>query len=69
MIRMKDERLLKRSDIQKQGGYIGGRPQLRWEDCLKRNLGKAKEEEKWREKANNRHWEKISKVAVHRIDN
>ena len=30
-----------------------GRPQLRWEDCVKRDLRKAEEEEKWREKANN----------------
>ena len=27
---------------------------LRWEDCVKRDLRKAEEEEKWREKANNR---------------
>ena len=27
---------------------------LRWEDCVKRDLRKAEEEEKWREKADNR---------------
>ncbi len=45
-----------------------GRPQLRWEDCVKRDLRKAEEEENWREmKANNRdQWKQIIKVAVHR---
>ena len=37
---------------------------------MKRDLRKAEEEEKWREKANNRdQWEKITKVAVQRRDN
>ena len=36
-----------------------GRTQQRWEDCLKRDLRKAEEEEKWREKANN--WEQWGK--------
>ena len=48
----------------------GGRPQLRWEDCVKRDLRKAEEEEKWREKANNRdQWKQITKVGVQRSDN
>ena len=34
----------------------GGRPQLRWEDCVKRDLRKAEEEETLREKLNNRQW-------------
>ena len=29
---------------------------LRWEDCVKIHLGKAEEEEKWREKANSELW-------------
>ena len=38
------------------------RPQLRWEDCV-RDLRKVKDEEKWREKANNRdQWEQTTKV-------
>ena len=70
MIRMKDEKLPKRSEKMKQDGCRKrGRPQLRWEDCVKRDLRKAEEEEKWREKANNRdQWKRITKVAVHRSD-
>ena len=35
-----------------------GRPQLRWEECVNRDMRKA-EEEKWREKTNNRkQWKK-----------
>ena len=42
-IRRKDERLPKRSETKKQEGCRKrGRPQLRWEDCVKRDLRKAK---------------------------
>ena len=55
MVRIKDKRLPKRSETKKQEGFRKrGRRQLRWEDCAKRDLRKAEEEEKWREKANNR---------------
>ena len=65
MVRMKDEKLPKRSETMKHDGCRKrGRPQLRWEDCVKRDLRKAEEEEKWREKANNRdQWKRITKVA------
>ena len=34
---------------------------LRWDDCVKRDLRKAEEEEKWREKAKNREqWKQIT---------
>ena len=40
---MKDERLSKRSETEKQEGCRKrGRPQLRWEDCVKRDLRKRK---------------------------
>ena len=70
MVRMKDERLPKRSETKKQEGCRKrGRPQLRWEDCVKIDLRKAKEEEKWREKANNRDQGKhITTEVVHRSD-
>ena len=66
----KDDKLPKRSETKKQeGSRKRGRPQLRWEDCVKRDLRKAEEEEKWREKANNRDpWKQITKVAVIRSD-
>ena len=71
MVRMKYARLPKRSDTKKQEGCRKrGRPQLRWEDCVKRDLRKAEEEEKWREKTNNRdRWKEITIVAVQLSDN
>ena len=70
MIRMKDDILPKRSETKKQDGITKRiRPQLRWEDCVKRDLRKAEEEEKWREKANNRdQWKQITQVAVLRSE-
>ena len=67
---MKDDKLPKRAETKKQEGSRKlGRPQLRWEDCVKRDLRKAQEEEKWRENANNRdQWKQITKVAVFRSD-
>ena len=35
MVRMKDDKLQKRSEKKKQGFRKRGRPQLRWEDCVK----------------------------------
>ena len=70
MVRMNDDKLPKRAETNRQeGSRKRGRPQLRWEDCVKRDLRKAKEEEKWREKANNRdRWKLITNVAVLRSD-
>ena len=71
IVRMIDGRLPKKSEAKKQEGCRKrGRPQLRWDDCVKRDLRKAEEEEKWREKANNRdQWKQITKVAVQWSDN
>ena len=69
MVRMKDDKLPKRSETKKQEGCRKRGRQLRWEDCVKRDLRKTEEEEKWREKANSRdQWRRITKVAVHRSD-
>ena len=70
MVRMKDNKLPRISETKKQEGFKKrGRRQLRWEDCVKRDLRKAEEEEKWREKANNRdQWKQLTKVAVLRSD-
>ena len=55
MVRMKDERSPERCERKKlEGCRKRGRPQLRWEDCVERDLRKAEEEEKWRDKASNR---------------
>ena len=63
MVRMKDERLPKICETKKQRGCIKQRrPQVRWEDCLKKDLRKADEEEKWREKASNR--ERLKKITA-----
>ena len=49
MVRMKDDRLPKRAETKKQkGSRKRGRPQLTWEDCVKRDLRKAEEEDKLR---------------------
>ena len=46
MVRMKDDKLPKRAETNKQeGSRKRGRPQLRWEDCVKRDLRKAEQEE------------------------
>ena len=70
MVRMKYDKLPKRSNTKKHDGCRnGGISQLRWDDCVKRDLRKAEEEEKRREKANNKdQWKRIIKVAVHRSD-
>ena len=71
IVRMKDDKLPKISETKKQEGFRKrGRPQLRWEDYVKRDLRKAEDEERWREKDNNRdQWKQITtKVAVLRGD-
>ena len=69
IVRMKYDKLPKRSATKKhEGCRKRGRPQ-RWEDCVKRVLRKAEEEEKWREKANNRdQLNFFTKVSVLRSD-
>ena len=48
-VRMKDDKLPKSSETKKQEGFRKrGIPQIIWEDCVKRYLRKAEEEQKWR---------------------
>ena len=56
---------IENTESKKQDGCIKrGRPQQRWDDCVKGHLRKAEEEEKWREKANNRdRWIFFTNVA------
>ena len=47
--RMADDRLLKRAaELREQGTRIRGRPRLRGEDCVKRDVRKTGEEEDWK---------------------
>ena len=51
--RMADERLPKRAAElreREQGRRRRGRPTLRWEDCVKRDVRKAREEIDWKKK-------------------
>ena len=53
--RMADDRLPKRAaEFRKQGKRRRGRPRLRWEDCVKRDVRKAGEEEAWKKKTRDR---------------
>ena len=49
--RMADDRLTKRAaELREQGRRRRGRPRLRWEYCVKRDVRKAEEEEGWKKK-------------------
>ena len=53
--RMADDRLSKRAAaLPQQGRKRQGRPRLIWEDCVKRDVRKAGEEEDWKKKTRDR---------------
>ena len=53
--RMADDRLPKRAaELREQGRRRRGRPRLRLEDCDKRDVRKAGEEEDWKKKRRDR---------------
>ena len=52
---MADGRLSKISaELREEGRRRRGRPRLRWEDCVKRYVKKAGEEEDWKKKTRDR---------------
>ena len=62
---MKDEKLTKSAETKKQVGCRKPEwPQPRWKDCMKGYIGKAEEDEKWREKGNNmEQWKQLNKSS------
>ena len=67
--RMADDRLPKRAvELREQGRRRRGRPSLRWEDCVKRDVRKAGEEEDWKKKTRDRGgWKRLSDEAVKKL--
>ena len=64
---MADDRLPKRAaELREQGSGIRGRPRLRWEDCVKRDVShKTGEEEDWTKKTRDRGgWKRLADEAV-----
>ena len=66
---MADDRLPKRAaELGVQGRGRRGRPMLRWEDCVKRDVRKAGEEEDWKKKTRDRGgWKRLSDEAVKKL--
>ena len=67
--RMADDRLPKRAaELCEQGRRRRGRPRLRWEDCVNRDVRKAGEKEDWKKKARDRGgWTRLSDEAVKKL--
>ena len=67
--RMTDDRLPKRgAELREQGRRRLGRPILRWEDCIKRDVRKTGEEEDWKKKTGDRGgWRTIADGAVKKL--
>ena len=63
---MADDRLPKRAaELREQGRRRRGRPRLRWEDCVKRDVKKAGEEEDWKKKTGG--WKRLADEAVKKL--
>ena len=67
--RMADDRLPKRAvQLREQGRRGRGRSMLIWEDCVKRDVRKAWEEEDWKKKTRDRGgWKRLSDEAVKKL--
>ena len=67
--RMADDRLSKRAaELREQGRRRRGRRRLRWEDCVKRDVRKAGEEDNWKKKTRDRGgWKRLSDEALKKL--
>ena len=67
--RMADERQAKRAaELREQGRRRRGRPMLRWEDCVKRDVKKTREEGRWQKKTGYRGgWRRIADEAMKKL--
>ena len=67
--RMADDRLPKRAaELREEGRRRRGRPRLRWEVCVKRDVKKAGEEGDWKKKTTDRGgWKRLSDEAVMKL--
>ena len=67
--RMADDRLPKRAaELREQGRRRRGRPRLRWEDCVKRDVKNAGEEGDWKKKTQDRvGWKRLADEAVKKL--
>ena len=67
--RMADDRLPKRAtELLEQGRRRRGRSRLRWEDCVKRDVRNAGEEEDWKKKTRDRGgWKRLPEEAVKKL--
>ena len=66
---MADDRLPKRAaELREQDRRRRGRPVLRWEDCVKRDVKKTGEEGDWKTKTGDRGgWRRIADEAVKKL--
>ena len=67
--RMADDSLPKTAaELRDEGRGRRGRPRLRWEDCVKRDVEKAGEEEDWKKKTRDSgEWKILSDEAMNKL--
>ena len=66
--RMADDRLPKRAaDLREPGRRRQGRPRLRWEDCVKRDVKKAGEGGDWKKTGYRGGWNRLADEAVKKL--
>ena len=66
--RIADDRIPKSAaELREQGSRRRGRPRLRWQDCDKRDVRKAGEEEDWKKTRARGWWKRLSDEAVKKL--